>query len=320
MANIDEKIDEYITLLRKRGLNISDDELSKFRKILYKENFLNVIENYEEAFLESSTSPNFRKGIKLNSIYSLYNFDREIKLIYFKFILKVELQIKTVIANVFTSLYGSNGYLKPENFDIYSLNGELNILKIKQAIELIIKLESTLANKLDKNEIITNSILEFGYVPFEIFINHLTLGEVSIFYKCMKEKDKNDVSKVFNLKSNDLDIFLKNIAFARNLCAHDEVFYNFKYKISIKTSSIKNFRLLEIPFENNNYLYGTKDAFSVAIALFSILNENDLNEFSDLIEKEFLNLSKIIPSDIFKSIKTKMGFSEHWENIIYIKK
>lgn len=318
--NITNKIDEYIILLRKRGLIINDNELNNLREIFYRENYLNIIENYEEPFLENTRFKNFKNDISFNSIYSLYNFDRNIKLIYFKYILKVELQIKTIIANVFISSYGSNGYLKPENFNINSINGELDVAKMKQVIELIIKLESTLATKLDKNEKITRSFLELGYVPFELFINHLTLGEVSIFYKSMKEKDKNNVSKVFNLKSNELEVFLKNIAFSRNLCAHDEVFYNLKCKSWIKTNSIKNFKLLEIPLINSNYIYGIDDSFSVAIALFSILNENDLNEFVDLIKKEFSNFSKIIPSDIFDSIKTKMGFSEKWENIIFIKK
>ena len=85
-------------------------------------------------------------------IYNFYNFDKKIKLFYFKFILKVELQIKTVIANVFISSYGNKDYLKPENFAINSLNGQLDVMKMKQVIELIIKLESTLANKLDKNK------------------------------------------------------------------------------------------------------------------------------------------------------------------------
>lgn len=124
-----------------------------------------------------------------------------------------------------------------------------------------------------KTKKITNSFLEQGYVPFEIFINYLTLGEISVFYKTMKEKDKNNVSKAFNLKSVELEMYLKNIAFSRNLCAHDEVFYNLKCKNTIKTSSINNFQMLKIPLSNNNYIYGINDTFSIAIALFSILNK-----------------------------------------------
>lgn len=318
-TNITNEIDEYLYFLTKRGLIINESEINKIKEILYKENYLNVIENYEEPFLASQTSKNFKNDVSFNSIYSLYNFDKNIKIIYFKFILKVEFQIKTVISNIFISSYGSKGYLKPENFNINSLDRKIDVVKMKQVIELIIKLESTLANKLDKNEKFTKSILKFGYMPFEIFINYLTLGEVSVFYKLMKEKDRNNVSKAFNLKSSDLEIFLKNIAISRNLCAHDEVFYNFKYKISIKTSSINNFNLLKIPFLNNNYSYGTKDTFSIAIALFMILNENDLKEFITSMEKEFFNLSKNISLEILKKIKYDMGFDEYWKNIIFIK-
>ena len=37
------------------------------------------------------------------------------------------------------------------------------------------------------------------------------------------------------------------------------------------------------------------------------------------MENEFLGLSKIMPLDIEKTIKNKMGFSEEWKNIILLK-
>ncbi len=316
---VSNNTNKYIEVLKKKGLKISDQEIDKIKEILFKENYLSIIENYEEPFLDSSNPQKFKDDIDFYSIFNLYKFDKDIKSIYFKYILKVEHQIKTVIANRFISLYGEKEYLKPENFDIYKLNGELDILKIKQVFDLIIKLESTLVNKLDKNEKISKCILKFGYVPFDLFINYLTLGEVSLFFKLMKEKDKNAVSKIFNLKSEELEIFLKNITFARNLCAHDEVFYNFKYKTLIKTNTIKNFHLLKIPFVKNNYLYGINDTYSIAIALFLILDKTDLAEFIELIENKFLFLSTLVNKEIIKIIQMKMGFGEEWKNIIYIK-
>ena len=69
-------ISEQISTLRKKGLEISDDE--KTQDILLKENYF-FINGYRHPFLESNKSKMFIEGATFEELYSLFTFDRNLK-------------------------------------------------------------------------------------------------------------------------------------------------------------------------------------------------------------------------------------------------
>ena len=81
----------------------------------------------------------------------------------------------------------------------------------------------------------------YGYVPLWVLVNILTFREISYFYSNMKPGDKNNVARVFNVNPEEFSKYIKNLTLSRNLCAHDERFYDFKYRESLSTSYISNF-------------------------------------------------------------------------------
>lgn len=314
-----EKEEKYIEFLKNKNLKIEYYEENYIKLILYKEGYASLIENYEEIFWESKISQKFRSEINFNSIKALYDFDKNIKNIYFKYISKIEHQIKTIIANTFISFHDNLNYFKIDNYEIHNLYGYIDSNKVKKVLELISKLESTLASKIDKNEKILNLFVKYGFVPFEDFINYLTFGEVSTFYKSMKEKERNNIAKIFDLKPEDFTIYLKILTKARNKCAHDDVFFNFQYSNAIKCNNIKNFEKLNIPYVEGNYLYGTSDLFALTIIICLLLDKNSVDELISLIDLEFLRLKENISSEIIYNIKLKMGFNEYWKNVVKLK-
>ncbi len=296
---------KYIEVLRKKGLKINDQEIDKINDILFKVNS-SVINEYRYIFIDKTTNK-FYEEINFWSIYALYNFDKNLRIVYFKYILKVESQIKSVIANVFISLYGENGYLQLNNFDLIDKNKELDFSKVKEVLNLISKLESDLSNKIDKNKLLMNTMIEKGYIPFDIFVNYLTLGEISNFFSLMKKNDQILVSKNFNIFYEDLIFYLKNLTVSRNVCAHDEKFFDFQYRKITRTKNIKNFKMFNK--QNDN------DAFIIAIIIFSILGKKDTDEFIELIDYEFLNLQKYISESMIIKVREKMGFNENWKSL-----
>lgn len=68
-----------------------------------KENYYNVINGYKELFIDRpATTYNkevYKSGTKFDEIFALYSFDREIRIIYLKYILKIENHFKTVVAH-----------------------------------------------------------------------------------------------------------------------------------------------------------------------------------------------------------------------------
>ena len=308
--NIVENENKYITNLKNWGLNIEEGEAGIIQNILFKEN-TSIINEYKNIFIDK-TSKKFYKDVNFNSIYSLFVFDRNLRNIYLKYILKVEHQIKTVLSCIFTSLYSDIGYLNLNNFDILNKNKSFDFSKIKEVLNFISRLESDLSSKIDKRTLLMDSMIENGYIPFNIFAHYLTIGEVSKFFSLMKQKDQILISKQYNILFKDFTVYLKSLTLARNLCAHDEKFFDFKYKILIKNEKL---RIFNIPVKDGNYEYGINDAFSIAVVLFSFLDKEDANEFIFSLENEFSKLKVNISYELILKIKKEMGFNEYWKNL-----
>lgn len=299
-----------LKILRSRGMNIAKgSQGSKTMRILERENYYSVINGYKEPFIQHGVTPEtYTAGTKFDELYSVFCFDRNVRLIYLKYILKAEHQIKTVIAHEFSKLYGHDNYLKLENFDASPRN-------IKQVLETIGHIQDALASQMGKSKEITHYMSTYGYVPLWVLINILTLGEMSYFYANMKPHDRNEVARQFNLLPDELGKYLKNMTLARNLCAHDERFYDFKYKSSLAVTTIPNFSVFAIPSASGNYAYGTKDAFSMAVILTLILSKADAKEFVAAMDREFKKLDKELSTITANQIMLKMGFGPNWKKL-----
>ena len=237
MANkIYTTLRQQLKILRSKNMNISiNGQGAKVKKILERENYYSVINGYKDPFIQtSSNNETFISNTQFENLYTLFTFDRNVRLIYLKFILKIEHQIKSVIAHEFSKKYGHDNYLKLGNFDILdnqNCNKKDNN-KIKKVLTTIGKLETSLSNQMNKNKEITHYMSTYGYVPLWVLVNILTLGEISYFYSNMKPGDKNNVARVFNVNPEEFSKYIKNLTLSRNLCAHDERFYDFKYRES----------------------------------------------------------------------------------------
>lgn len=288
---------------------------SRVMRILERENYYNVINGYKELFLASSATATsdevYRVGTTFDEVYALYNFDRAIRNIYLKHLLKLENTFKTVIAHEFSAKYGHDNYLKMENFDI---SNERNI---SASIKLIGDIQQEIARQMSKHhQIVTHYMTEHGYIPLWVLVNVLTFGKIENFYKNMKPTDKTTVARQFNLHPNELAKFMHMLALARNKGAHDERFFDIKFRERIHTRSIKNFSSLGIArASDGSYTYGTNDAFAIAIMFALLLSKSDLNEFISLMKSEFNKLQKQLHTIPSTDIMSIMGYPSTWTNL-----
>lgn len=112
-------------MLQSRNLHIENEETSK--EILLNNNYYYLINGYKDLFLNrKSKVEKFRNGTTLEEIYSLYEFDRKIRIIFLEYILLIERKIDTYIAYEFSKNYGHKDYLIPENFNNINKNKKLN--------------------------------------------------------------------------------------------------------------------------------------------------------------------------------------------------
>ena len=307
---------QQLNILRSRGMVIGiGSQGSRVMRILERENYYNVINGYKEPFLASkataTTDEVYKAGTTFDEVFALYNFDRELRNIYLKYLLKIENTFKTVIAHEFSAKYGHDNYLKIDNFDV---SNERNI---SSAIKLIGDIQQEIARQMSKHhQAVTHYMTEHGYIPLWVLVNVLTFGKIENFYKNMKPADKTIVAKQFNLQPSELSKFMHMLALARNSCAHDERFFDIKFRESIHTKSIKNFsRLGLVRAKDGSYTYGTNDAFALAIMFALLLSKTDLNEFVSSPRGAFNKLQKQLHTIPVSDIMSIMGFDANWMNI-----
>jgi len=325
-------------------------QASRTMRILEQENYYNVINGYKSLFLESEATDivdeKYKVGTTFDEVYALYCFDREIRNIYLKFLLKLENSLKTVIAHEFSSVYGHDNYLKLANFqstasvDPGDLNyvAKKNNLKLPDDIKrvqqisaeenaeavtkLIGDIHQEIARQMNKHhQVITHYMTQHGYIPLWVLVNVLTFGKITNFYLYMKPNDKIRVAKFFSVNMKELHKYMNMLGLARNKCAHDERFYDICFKQHIHTKGIKNFSILGIKRQSDgSYTSGTNDAYAIAIIFAIMLSKTDLREFISAMKNAFAKLDKQLHTISVDDVMEIMGYHKDWQNLILLKK
>ncbi|EOD00459.1 Abi family protein [Caldisalinibacter kiritimatiensis] len=284
------------------------------KRILENINYYNLINGYKELFIltpgTATSEEKYKRGAKFSEIYALYKkFDRELRMIFLKRILIVENQIKSQIAYEFSKKYGHDNYLKTSNFDL--TRGDTK--QLKKIVNLIKTVQSDIARQVDKHGAINHYMSEYGYIPLWVLVNILSLGTISYFYSCMKQTDRQNISRIYRISDADLRSILGILTLCRNKCAHDERLYDFRSHIYIRTNSIH--RSLSIPMMYGRPKCGNKDLFAVLITLKILLKNKEFKEMVSEIKKALNKLSKELFVISIDDVLYKMGFARNWEDI-----
>ncbi len=300
-------INKQIELLQSRNLYIENEEIAK--EILLNNNYYYLINGYKDLFLnKKSSTEKFSNGTTLEEIYSLYEFDRKIRIIFLEYILLIERKIDTYIAYDFSKNYGHKDYLNPENFNYISKNKEL-IDKFLNDINLEISHQYKNSNKM-----ISHYLDTYKYIPLWVLIRILSFGKVSKFYSFMKQKEQNNISRKFNIKSQILKVYLMNLGNIRNICAHDEKLYDVILKKRINTTPYhRNLNLIK---NDGKTVYATRDLFSIVIILKTLLEKEQFNEFYNRIIETITELENKLLSLKIDKVLYKMGFPKNYKNLL----
>lgn len=107
-------LDEQIEILKSKGLTINDYE--KTKEILFRENYF-FVNGYRHLLTDSNGK--FVKGATFDELYSIFIFDRRLRNIFFKNIMIIENNIKSIISYQLSKKYGykEKNYLDYKNFD-----------------------------------------------------------------------------------------------------------------------------------------------------------------------------------------------------------
>ena len=178
--------EELLDYIMSKGIivNNKNDTIDKFQRYTY----YSIINTYKEVFKKDGKYIN---GVTFDEIFALYEFDKNLKSIFLKYVLEVEIIVKALISNIISEKYGIENYLIVDNFDSKS-----NVELIKK---LILNFNEEKVKNYGRHPAITHYLDKYGFVPPFVLTKIITFGQISRYYGLLKQEDRQNVSKYFEI-------------------------------------------------------------------------------------------------------------------------
>ena len=307
-SKVFRNLDEQVEILISKGLIIND--VDKAKTILLKENYF-FLSGYRHIFMNNFKDRNFINGTTFEELYAMFTFDRNIRNIFFKNLLIIENNIKSLISYQMSKKYGfkEKDYLNLKNFSEDSL-------RVRQVRDVLEKVKRQIRINGRKHTATIHYITNYGYIPLWILVKVLSFGLVGEFYNIFKENDKLEIASFYNLDVRTFSIYLNVLSNYRNLCAHEDILYDHRTQREIPDN---NYHFsLGIDKENGVYTYGKNDLYSLIIILKSLLSSQQFNDLINEVGYELDILSGKMSVIPISKVLDKMGFPNNWRDIVDI--
>ncbi|GMC01759.1 Abi family protein [Enterococcus thailandicus] len=287
-----KEIDDQIDGLACRGLTI--ENRSHTFDVLLRNNYYCVINGYKRPFLKKDMSGNFlfpetyNDGTRFSEVYSLYKMDKELRILFLRHILQFENKMKAIISYEFSKAHPEKyGYLHFSNYSS-NLTDLSDVLKSIQ--KLSNKIEIHKQKKYDNA--IKHYINKHKNVPLWVLSNFLTFGELQYLFLSLEDSVKlrvarvisEDFKKMTNSKEKidveEIKMIMKTANLFRNVCAHDEVLYNYKISKKLKSSLFRKYFVANSAFGVDSSTSNCNANLFVMLSLLKIVTPN--KDFKDM--------------------------------------
>lgn len=209
--------DEHLRKLANRGLALPDEARAR----LYLANISYFrLSAYTRPFYQPGTEDHrFLAGSAFDDVLNLYVFDRELRLLLLDAIERLEIALRTQLANTLAEHHGPHGYLDPGLFDSrYDHPWLLETLaKEAQARDA----ETFMVHYREKYPSAPTQ------PPIWMAVELLTFKAVStLFSKLRHAPDTQRIEAHFGWKFPVLKSWFRSLSDLRNLCAHHSRVWN----------------------------------------------------------------------------------------------
>lgn len=279
--------EELINYLISKNVIVNDKE--KALKNIEKYSYYSIINGYKAVFKDEDN--NYKENTSFEEIFALYEFDKNIKAIFLKYILEIKVVIKLLIANTLAEQYGVEDYLKLDNLDDTANEDLIN--------DFIEKIEKEIDDNYIKHTAIKHYKDTYDFVPPFVLTKILTFGAISKYYSLLKQSDRQKISKYFKLADKLLKQILINLTMVRNISAHSDRLFTYRNKYDI------SFKNIEKDYNRKENLC---NLYMIIKCMQVLLDEDKYQEFDCLLTKEIEKLKeKLIVIDI-NDILRIMGY------------
>jgi len=299
-------LDQQIDILKSKGLIINDVKYAK--NVLFRENYY-FLNGYRHLFLKSGTDKNFIEKTTFEELYSMFNFDRAVRNILFKYLLIIENNTKSIISYELSKKYGfrEKDYLQSTNFNQDPIHR-------RQVDDLIYKMKRQIRVNGMKHAATGHYMANYGYVPMWVLVKVLSFGLVSELFSILKPEDQLEVSNYYDLDTLTMKSYFHILANFRNLCAHEDIVYNHRTE---KTISDSHFHYkLGIPMTNGEYIYGKNDLFALIIIFKCMLTAEEFTKMMTALDYEIKEIAEKVTSININKILNAMGIPKNYIELI----
>lgn len=298
-------LDEQIAILEEKGMIIEDYDYAK--DVLLRENYF-FLSGYRHLFMRTYHDNRFIEGTTFEEVYSMFMFDRKIRNIFFKNVLSIENNVKSIISYQLSKKYGHKDreYLNPKNFNT-------DPLKTRQVKDVLNKMKRQIRVNGRQHSATLHYINNYGYIPLWILVKVLSLGIVSELYSILKPEDQQIIADYYGISSETLGVYLSLLANYRNVCAHEDILYTHRTQRQIPDS--KYHQELGIEKFEEEYVSGKNDLFAAVIVLKTMLTPKEFRDFINEFNYEVEMLDGKVNTIEIETILNSIGFPNTWKDI-----
>ena len=281
---------QIVQILKSRGLLIENEH--KVESYLLNIGY-HRLSAYIYPFYKSPKSElMLKEGTTFEQILTLYRFDKKLRILLFNEIEKIEVAIRSVLANIGCQELGDSYWItKPEYF--------ANADKFNQTLAVIEK--ELASSKEDYIEDFRRNYVE-NYPPAWMITEVLSFGNLNYIYSNIASNQlMKRIADYFGLKPQVFTSWLTVLANLRNMCCHHARVWNRDFMLTPteprKTSNA---------WIDSSKIDKKKIFYRLCIIRYFLSSISPSNNFNEKIN----NLLTLFPSiDI-----TAMGFSRGWQN------
>lgn len=286
---------DQLTLLKKRDLVIDDEPKTI--------NFLSEISYYRLSayFLPyQKIKDTFNQATSFKQIIDTYSFDRELRLLVFDCIERIEIAIRTQIVYGMASHYNDSHWQDNKSLFITPYYNKIgNLVDPYSDFQSIISKAKTARTPEVFIKHYVDSYNSPSNPPSWMCLELLTMGELSHLYRGFKNNsDKKRIANFFDVHPTVFVSWLHTLTYVRNICAHHSRLWNRDLAIEPEKLLKPVGNWISKPFENNKRMF-----YFICVLKYLITRANPGNSLKDKLQALFKKYPTIpiqymgIPSD-----------------------
>lgn len=281
-----------LNILESKNVQINNKDYARYCIETYS--YYSIINSYKWIFKNENS---YKECATFEEIFAMYKFDKNLKIIFLKYILEIEAIIKTKIANLIAENYGIENYLLKDNLDLKQDGSNIEHIE-----KLISEINIEIEKSNGKHKAITHYYTQYGFVPPWVLTKVLSLGTISKFYGLMKQNDRQKISKNFHINDRFLKNILGNLTSVRNISAHDDRLYTYRSTFHIRLDKIKK--------SPNKALH--TNMYIIIKSLELLLEKDQYDEMINSINNELKQLDTQLTSIKIEEVLKVMGFDNNY--------